>query len=128
MNDIFRKFAAKVSQVVGSSYAFVFALIIISIWALTGSFFNFSDTWQLVINTGTTIATFLIVFLIQNTQNRDSKALHMKLDELIKSSKSARDSFVNLEEMSDEDIEKLHSEFQKLHDKYQEELKRRKGI
>ena len=83
MNDLFHKVANKVSAVAGSSWAFITAVLIIIIWAFTGPIFHYSDTWQLVINTGTTIITFLMVFLIQNTQNRDAKAVHLKLDELI---------------------------------------------
>lgn len=90
--------------------------------------FGFSDTWQLVINTGTTIITFLIVFLIQNTQNRDSKAIHIKLDELISSIKGARNTFINLEELPDEEIEDLHKQFQSLHEKYSLELERRVNL
>ncbi|HMY72224.1 MAG TPA: low affinity iron permease family protein, partial [Blastocatellia bacterium] len=84
VNEIFRKFAAKVSAVVGSGWAFMVAALIIIVWAVTGPIFKFSDTWQLIINTGTTIITFLMVFLIQNTQNRDARALHLKLDELLR--------------------------------------------
>ncbi len=84
MKELFRRFARRTSQIVGSPFTFIAAVLVIVIWALTGSMFHFSDTWQLVINTGTTIITFLMVFLIQNTQNRDSKAVHLKLDELIR--------------------------------------------
>lgn len=101
----------------GAASAFVIALGIVAIWALSGPFFNFSDTWQLFINTGTTVATFLMVFIIQNTQNRDSKALHLKLDELIHSSKSARDSFVELENLTDDELNLLDQEFKEMHEK-----------
>ena len=114
MNELFRKFSQKTSQAMGSSWSFILAVLIILIWALTGPVFKFSDTWQLVINTGTTIITFLMVFLIQNTQNRDAKAIHLKLDELIKSAKGARNKLVNLEDLSDEEMEKLVAEFKKL--------------
>src|SRR5467141_855093 len=97
MNEIFRKFAQAASKMVGSSWAFIFAALIIVVWAATGPIFHYSDTWQLVINTGTTIITFLIVFLIQNTQNRDAKAIHLKLDELIKGVPGARTQLVDLE-------------------------------
>jgi len=116
MKEFFRKFSHRTSQIVGSSWSFVTALSIIVVWALTGPIFGFSDTWQLVINTGTTIITFLMVFLIQNTQNRDAKAMHLKLDELIRAVKGARNSLVDLEDLSDEDLEKLNKEFQKIHD------------
>jgi len=114
MNELFRKFAQKASQAVGSSWSFIIAALMIVIWAVTGPIFKYSDTWQLVINTSTTIITFLMVFLIQNTQNRDAKAIHLKLDELIKSIKGARNKMVNLEELSDEEMEKLVAEFKKL--------------
>ena len=115
MRELFRKFARITSQAVGSSWAFILAVLIILIWAVTGPMFHYSDTWQLVINTGTTIITFLMVFLIQNTQNRDAKAIHLKLDELIKGVKGARTSMVNLEQLSDKDLERLQKEFERLH-------------
>src|SRR5436190_23591212 len=115
MKELFRKFAQTVSTVVGSSWAFILAVAIVVVWAATGPLFRFSDTWQLVINTGTTIITFLMVFLIQNTQNRDAKAIHLKLDELIKGVKGARTGLVNLEQLSDADLERLHKEFERLH-------------
>jgi low affinity Fe/Cu permease len=111
MNDFFRKFSHKTSEIVGSPWSFIFALAIIIVWATTGPIFHFSDTWQLVINTGTTIVTFLMVFLIQNTQNRDAKAIHLKLDELIRSVEQARNNLVDLEDLSDEDLAKLEKEF-----------------
>jgi len=114
MNELFRKFAQKTSQIVGTSWAFILAVLIIVVWAVTGPMFRYSDTWQLVINTGTTIITFMMVFLIQNTQNRDAKAIHLKLDELIKGVKGARTGFVNLEELSDEELDRLRQEFAKL--------------
>src|SRR5229473_8080651 len=100
MNKLFRKFAQATSTMVGSSWAFILAVLIIVVWAATGPIFHYSDTWQLVINTGTTIITFLVVFLIQNTQNRDGKALQLKLDELIRASKAARDNFLDIEDLS----------------------------
>ena len=118
MNDIFRKISNSISQWVGTSYAFIVALSIIIVWAATGSTFGYSDTWQLVINTGTTIVTFLMVFLIQNTQNRDSRALHLKLDELLRGVKGARTGLVASEELSDEELEKLHHEFIVIHERY----------
>lgn len=123
MNEGFRKIAARISYITGTARAFLLALAIIVVWALTGPIFNFSTTWQLVINTGTTIITFLMVFLIQNTQNRDSKAIHIKLDELLKSAKGARTSFVNLEELPDEVLEELEKEFRSLQEKYSNRLK-----
>ena len=99
--------------VLGSAWAFVLALAIIVVWAITGPTFGFSDTWQLIINTGTTIVTFLMVFLIQNTQNRDAKAVHLKLDELIRALGPARNKLVDLEKLSDDDLKKLEKEFAK---------------
>ncbi len=90
------------------------AIAIIVVWALTGPAFHFSDTWQLIINTGTTIVTFLMVFLIQNTQNRDAKAVHLKLDELIRALQGARDHLVDLEKLSDDELKKLESEFERI--------------
>lgn len=113
---MFRKFASKISNVVGTSNAFLIALLVVVIWATTGPFFDFSNTWQLVINTGTTIITFLMVFLIQNTQNRDGKAMQLKLDELIRATR-ARNAFVDLEVMDDEELSELDKEFQKIHEK-----------
>ena len=115
MNELFRKFANAVSNIVGTSWVFIMAVTVVVVWALTGPMFHYSDTWQLVINTGTTIITFLMVFLIQNTQNRDAKAIHLKLDELIRGVKGARTGMVNLEQLSDEELEKLHKEFERLH-------------
>jgi low affinity Fe/Cu permease len=117
MQNIFRKFAQSTAQTVGSSWAFILAVLVIIAWAATGPVFDYSDTWQLVINTGTTIITFLMVFLIQNTQNRDAKAIHLKLDELIKGVSGARTRFVNLQELSDEELERLQKEFERLHRK-----------
>ncbi len=114
MKNLFRKFAQAASQAVGSSWAFILAVVIIFVWAITGPMFHYSDTWQLVINTGTTIITFLIVFLIQNTQNRDAKAIHLKLDELIRAVEGARTHLVELEELSDEELERLQKQFTRL--------------
>jgi len=115
MNELFRLFAHRTSQLVGSSWAFMLAVLIIIAWAITGPVFHYSDTWQLVINTGTTIITFLMVFLIQNTQNRDAKAIQLKLDELLRGVKGARTGLVNLEQLSDDDLEHLQKEFERLH-------------
>src|SRR5882724_12668017 len=107
VRDGFRHFAHKSAAVLGSAWAFIGAIFIIAVWGLTGPAFHFSDTWQLIINTGTTIVTFLMVFLIQNTQNRDSKALHLKLDELLRATHAARNQLVDLEEMTDNELEEL---------------------
>jgi low affinity Fe/Cu permease len=117
VSDAFRVFARKTSSILGSAWAFVAAVLIIVIWGLTGPTFHFSDTWQLIINTGTTIVTFLMVFLIQNTQNRDAKAMHLKLDEIIRALKGARNELLDLEELSDEDLKKLEKQFQRIRQK-----------
>jgi low affinity Fe/Cu permease len=114
MKDWFHAFANRMSQAAGSPLAFIAAVLVIIVWAVAGPAFGFSDTWQLVINTGTTIITFLIVFLIQNTQNRDARAMHLKLDELIKAVKGARTKLIDLEEMSEEELAKLQEEFKAL--------------
>jgi low affinity Fe/Cu permease len=115
--DAFGVFARKTSTVLGSAWAFVCAILIIVVWALTGPTFHYSDTWQLIINTGTTIVTFLMVFLIQNTQNRDAKAVHLKLDELIRALGPARNKLVDLEKLSDDELKKLEGEFERLREK-----------
>jgi low affinity Fe/Cu permease len=113
---MFRKFSVACSDAMGSAWAFVLAAVVIVVWGASGPLFSFSDTWQLVINTGTTILTFLAVFLIQNTQNRDAKAIHLKLDELIRSIHGARNGLVALEDMPDEEMKKIADEFQQLHE------------
>lgn len=117
IRDAFGVFARKTSSVLGSAWAFVAAILIIVVWAATGHTFGYSDTWQLIINTGTTIVTFLMVFLIQNTQNRDAKAVHLKLDELIRALGGARNKLVDLEKLSDDDLKALEAEFEKLRKK-----------
>ena len=119
--DAFRHFARKSAESLGSAWAFIGALLIIVVWGLTGPVFHFSDTWQLVINTGTTIVTFLMVFLIQNTQNRDAKAMHLKLDELIRAIQGARNRLVDLEKLSDEELKNLEQQFTRLQQKAQRE-------
>ena len=111
VSDAFRVFAHRSSVMLGSAWAFAAAVLAILVWILTGPTFHFSDTWQLIINTATTIITFLMVFLIQNTQNRDAKAMHLKLDELIRAIKNARDELVDLEDLSDEELKKLEEQF-----------------
>src|SRR6266850_877976 len=117
VKDAFRIFARKSSMVLGTAWAFAAAVMIIIVWALTGPTFHFSDTWQLIINTGTTIVTFLMVFLIQNTQNRDAKAVHLKLDEIIRALQGARNHLVDLEKLSDDEMKKLEQEFERVHQK-----------
>jgi low affinity Fe/Cu permease len=114
IREAFGVFARKASDVLGNAWVFVLALTIIALWAMTGPAFGYSDTWQLIINTGTTIVTFLMVFLIQNTQNRDAKAVHLKLDELIRALGGARNKLVDLEKLSDDDLKALELEFEKL--------------
>jgi len=114
VSDAFRLFARRSSIILGSAWAFAGAVLVILVWILTGPTFHFSDTWQLIINTATTIITFLMVFLIQNTQNRDAKAVHLKLDEIIRALKGARNELVDLEELSDEDLKKLEQQFQRI--------------
>jgi low affinity Fe/Cu permease len=102
---------------VGSPWCFIIAVLLVINWAVLGPLFHFSDTWQLVINTTSSIVTFLMVFLIQNTQNRDSKALQLKLDELLRAVRGARTGLVNLEEMSDEQLDQLQSQFKRIRNK-----------
>jgi low affinity Fe/Cu permease len=111
---VFNRAAQWTSQQCGRASTFAFACASIVVWAITGPVFNFSDTWQLVINTGTTIVTFLMVFLIQNTQNRDMSVLHLKLDELIRVSESARNKLLDLEDMTEEELERLKGSFSRL--------------
>ncbi|PYK65575.1 MAG: hypothetical protein DME50_08225 [Verrucomicrobia bacterium] len=114
VSDAFRVFARHSAIALGSAWAFAGAVLVILVWILTGPMFHFSDTWQLVINTATTIVTFLMVFLIQNTQNRDAKAVHLKLDELIRALKDARNELVDLENLSDEELKKLEKQFKTI--------------
>jgi low affinity Fe/Cu permease len=112
----FRHFAAKTAEIVGSPYAFFLAVTTVIVWALLGPHFGWSEYHQLLINTVTTILTFLVVFLIQNTQNRDTKALHLKIDELLKATRGARNSMIDLDRLSDEQLRKLEAEFKRLCD------------
>jgi low affinity Fe/Cu permease len=118
MKEWFRKFAQTVSRHAGSWEAFTIAVLIVAIWFIAGFFVGFSNTfYQLLINTGTTIITFLMVFLIQNMQNRDAKVIHLKLDELIRVTKSARNHLVDLEDLSESELERLEKEFQQLRER-----------
>jgi low affinity Fe/Cu permease len=110
----FRHFAHRVAMGVGSALAFGAALMLVVVWAATGPIFHYSDSWQLTINTGTTIVTFLMVFVIQNTQNRDSQVVHLKLDELIRAVREARNELVDLEDLPDEDLRRLQRQFEDL--------------
>jgi low affinity Fe/Cu permease len=114
LNDAFFHFSRHAAQHVGHPTAFVLAVLVLLVWAVTGPIFGWSDTWQLIINTGTTIVTFLMVFLIQNTQNRDNEAIQLKLDELIRATKRARNSLLDLEEATEDEIKELRDQFSKL--------------
>lgn len=120
MNEQFRKISQPVSLLMGSPWAFILATVAILVWLVTGPLFEFSDTWQLVVNTVTSIVTFLMVFLIRNTQNRDAKAIHLKLDELIRSAKEARNTLVDLENLSDEELDNLRREFMEFRSRQRE--------
>jgi low affinity Fe/Cu permease len=114
IDEAFHAFAVRCAEALGSPRAFLISVGMVLIWSLTGPLFGFSDTWQLLINTATTIVTFLMVFLIQNTQNRDARAIHLKLDELIRSARGARNRFINLEELSGKELEHLRTQFELL--------------
>src|SRR5438094_2459431 len=117
VQDGFRHFAHRSAKVLGSAWAFIGAIFIIAVWGLTGPAFHFSDTWQLIIDPGTTIVTFLMVFLIQNTQDRDAKAMHLKLDEVIRAVQGARNRLVDLEKLSDDELKKLEEQFTRVRSK-----------
>jgi low affinity Fe/Cu permease len=114
LRDAFHDFAHVCAHITGSVWAFVIACLVIVVWFVTGPIFNYSDTWQLVINTATTIITFLMVFLIQNTQNRDARALHLKTDELLRAVGEARNGLVNLEKLSEAELDDLEAEFERV--------------
>jgi low affinity Fe/Cu permease len=122
--DAFGKFAAAASEWLGSKWAFLGAFLIIVAWGATGPIFHYSDTWQLIINTGTTIVTFLMVFLIQNTQNRDARAINLKLNELIRSSDTAGDDMMDIEKLSDEDLDRMQKRYERIREQF---TKRGKG-
>jgi len=114
MNQLFRKFAIAAANALGSPWMFIANVLLIFVWLVAGPFFHYSDTWQLIVNTATTVFTYLAVFLIQNTQNRDATAIHLKLDELIKGVGGARTHLVNLQDLSDEELSALQEEFVRL--------------
>jgi low affinity Fe/Cu permease len=118
MSAQFRALAERAAHAVGTYWAFMLALLVVLVWAATGPIFHYSDTWQLIINTGTTIVTFLMVFLIQNTQNRETRVVTLKLDELLRGVEGARTSFIKLDAMSDEELETVQGEFVRLREKY----------
>ena len=123
MKDQFRKFALLCAMWMGSSYAFFAGAVVIFIWGLTGPMFHFSDTWQLVINTGTSLVTFLMVFIIQSTQTRDTQAIQLKLDELLRAVKDARNEMIGVEEHSDEHLQAIKEDFQKLSAQAEKQVK-----
>ena len=114
MHQLFRKLAERTASAVGSAWAFGLALLTLVVWGLLGPAHHYSDSWQLVVNTGTTIVTFLMVFLIQNTQNREARAMRLKLDELLRAVRGARNSLVELDELTDEQLETLEREFRAI--------------
>lgn len=124
-SDFFHRFSTACSQAVGTSWTFVLALGVILLWAVTGPLFDYSDTWQLLINTGTTIITFLMVFLIQNAQNRDAEATQLKLDELIRTVKGTRKSMMDVEDLSDEELTRLKAEFARMGDHPDDPVRKR---
>ena len=119
----FHRYAAWVSHVVGTSWAFFVAIALVIAWLLSGPLFGFSDTWQLVINTATTIVTFLMVFLIQNTQNRDARAIHLKLDEIIRSHHGAHNEMIDIEDLSDEELAEISKRYEKIRQEYDQRTK-----
>jgi len=123
----FASFARKISSLSGRPKTFFIACLIILIWAVTGPIFNFSDTWQLVINTGTTIVTFLMVFLIQNTQNRDTEALQIKLDEIIRAMRGARNEFLDLEELDEAQLDQIRKQYLELAEHARHHIEQRQG-
>lgn len=123
----FTRFAKWTAYATGRPIAFILAVVLIIVWAVTGPFFGFSDTWQLVINTTTTIMTFLMVFLIQNTQYRDSEAIHIKLDELIRSIKEAQNTLLDLEELDDEELDRIRADYEKLAESARSKLQARQS-
>jgi low affinity Fe/Cu permease len=118
MNQAFRRFSLAAANALGTSWMFITNVILILVWLILGPFFHYSDTWQLFVNTATTVFTYLAVFLIQNTQNRDATAIHLKLDELIKGVSGARTHLVNLESLNDDELSALQEEFTKLRKKH----------
>ena len=122
----FHVFATLAANMVGSKWAFLAALLIIALWLVSGPYFHYSDTWQLIINTGTTVVTFLVVFLIQNTQNRDARAIHLKLDEIIKSIDQAHNEMIDIEHLSDDELQKLADKYQKVREECDNRSQRRK--
>ena len=126
-SSFFNRFAKWTARAAGKPMAFFLAVIIVVFWAVTGPIFGFSDTWQLVINTGTTVVTFLMVFLMQNTQYRDSEAIQIKLDELIRVIEGAHNILLDLEELDENDLDRIKAEYERLAEKARKDLKKGKG-
>jgi low affinity Fe/Cu permease len=122
----FHVFATLAANMVGSKWAFLAALLIIALWLVSGPYFHYSDTWQLIINTGTTVVTFLVVFLIQNTQNRDARSIQLKIDEIIKSFYQAHNVMIDIEHLSDNEVQKLADKYQKVREECDNRSQRRK--
>ena len=123
----FHVFATKAAYWVGTKWAFLIATLVIIIWVVSGPYFQYSDTWQLIINTGTTVVTFLVVFLIQNTQNRDARAIHLKLDEIIKAIDQAQNEMIDIEHLSDSELEKLAEKYERVRSECDTRHKRRES-
>jgi low affinity Fe/Cu permease len=120
----FHIFATQAAYLVGTKWAFLTALLVIVLWLVSGPYFHYSDTWQLIINTGTTVVTFLVVFLIQNTQNRDARAIHLKLDEIIKSIDQAQNEMIDIEHLSDAELQTLADKYQRVREECDNRRKR----
>ena len=123
LSQILERFSLKATKATGTSMSFILALSVIVVWGFTGPLFHFSDTWQLVINTGTTIVTFLMVFLIQRTQNKDAHAIHLKLNEIVAALEGASNRLIDVEDLTEEEIETLHTHYQKLVEMAKKDLK-----
>jgi low affinity Fe/Cu permease len=123
LSQILEQFSLQATKATGTSMAFILALSVIIVWGITGPLFHFSDTWQLVINTGTTIVTFLMVFLIQRTQNKDAHAIHLKLNEIVAALEGASNRLIDVEDLTEEEIETLHAHYQKLVQMAKKDLK-----
>ena len=124
MKDLFRKFSIAMANALGAPWMFIANVLLILVWAGAGPFFGYSDTWQLIINTATTVFTYLAVFLIQNTQNRDAEAMQVKLDELIHVMKGAQNALLDLEELEDEELDRIRAEYQKIAERARGELRK----
>ncbi len=127
-SDRFGRFAGQISHILGSRWSFIVAICVVVVWAVSGPLFHYSDTWQLVINTGTTIVTFLMVFLIQNTQNRDARAIHLKLNELIHAVDKAKNQMIDVENLSDIELDELARTYEKLRISAQERHKAKNSV